>query len=57
MTANDIFIKTAIEITDDRALVAAAAQLHTTAFWLSSADVAIVDWARYEDAMATVNNG
>jgi hypothetical protein len=57
-TASDRFIADTIETTNDQALVAAAAQLHTTAWWLTAIDTPVVDWLRYDEArLAVVDNG
>jgi len=53
-----ILVGDAIKTTNDQALVAAAAQLHTPVWWLTAIDVAVVDWARYDAARLTVvDNG
>ena len=53
MTANEILIADAIKITHDPALTQAAAQIHTTAWWLAEG-VAIVDQERYAEAKEAI---
>ena len=57
MKADEIFIVNAIETTADPALISAAAQLHTPAWWLAQAGVVVIDRTRYAEAMAGVCGG
>ena len=49
-----ILVGHALKTTNDQALVAAAAQLHTTAWYLTAIDAPVVDWVRYDEARLTV---
>jgi len=53
-TANDILVADAIRTTNDAALTEAAAQMHTTAWWLAATETAVVDWKRYSEAQDAI---
>ena len=53
-TANDKLIADVIDRTGDAALEAAAAQLHTTAWWLATTETIVIARARYAEARATI---
>ena len=58
MTESELILVGHALKTNDQALVAAAAQIHTTAWWLSAIDAPVVDWLRYDEARLTVvDNG
>jgi len=58
MTTGELILVGDALKTNDQALVAAASQLHTTAWWLTAIDTPVVDWLRYDEArLAVVDNG
>jgi uncharacterized protein YfiM (DUF2279 family) len=53
-TATDLFIADTISATHDSALTEAAAQMHTTTWWLAATETAVVDWKRYNEAREAI---
>lgn len=53
-TATDLFIADAIKTTHDADLTEAAAQIHTTPWWLLATETAVVDWKRYSEAQEAI---
>jgi len=53
-TATDLFIADAIRTTHNPTLTEAAAQMHTTTWWITATETVVVDWKRYDEAKEAI---